>query len=751
MKNTTDDHNLDTDISESFRHRCLINDSLLLFLGLMPKLNMKQDHEGFNQSPCQVINQLFCTQCLSPVVVKGCALLLLSCDDYVFAVIVVAGKDETDLCNLLENCQQMVPNITEDESCSEPEETLAPTTRTNPLSLHFVILSSRSHVRKPEDDQKPLFYSEDCSTDSSTNNSTDCVLCCCLCVTAEYKTLCPGGEGFRPNPITVIVEDIDECERPGICGPGQCYNTIGNYTCICPVDYMQVNGGNNCMGECGLCSVLALPQLHQVQSELPLSPQRSDMRKSYCYRNFYSDNGTCDGELTFNMTKKMCCCSYNIGRAWNKPCEQCPIPSTDDFAILCGSERPGYYIDITTGQVIDIDECREIPGVCENGVCINMIGSFRCECPIGFIYNDKLLICEDIDECQNGPVCQQNAACLNMPGSYRCECKPGYRFTPTGQCLGETDGFTASLTHRNECIENPGICNPGQCIDTLGSYRCICPNGFKTTRDQSMCVDVDECERQPCGNGTCKNTVGSYNCLCYPGFQNSHNSDCIDVDECATQRGLCRNGQCINTVGTFQCVCNDGYELTLDGRLCADINECAVNPSTCGAGTCLNMDGSYRCICPPGYYLHEETCEAGVCERRIKRLLLLLLFLQSSRARSEQQLEHCSSSGGMSADEAGWREGRCDESPLCVSDIDECSQSPEICTFGTCSNTEGSFTCLCPEGFQLSASGRRCLGRHTVFQLVLLLLLLQQGQGWLHADHFSISSQCVCVCVSVCV
>lgn len=43
---------------------------------------------------------------------------------------------------------------------------------------------------------------------------------------------------------------------------------------------------------------------------------------------------------------------------------------------------------------LDIDECREIPGVCENGVCINMVGSFRCECPMGFLYNDKLLICE---------------------------------------------------------------------------------------------------------------------------------------------------------------------------------------------------------------------------------------------------------------------------------------------------------------------------------------------------------------------
>lgn len=483
---------------------------------------------------------------------------------------------------------------------------------------------------------------------------------CPLLNSSEYKSLCPGGEGFRPNPITVILEDINECqelpglcqggncintfgsfqcecprgfalneetrvcedvnecERPGICGPGQCYNTIGNYTCICPPDYMQVNGGNNCM----------------------------DMRRSLCYRNYYSDNATCDGELTFNMTKKMCCCSYNIGRAWNKPCEPCPVPSTNEFAILCGSKIPGYYIDIYTGQVIDIDECREIPGVCENGVCINMIGSFRCECPMGFVYNDKLLICEDIDECQNGPVCQQNAVCLNLPGSYRCECKPGYRVTPTGQCLD-----------RNECVENPNVCNPGQCIDMVGSYRCHCPNGYSATTAPAMCVDRDECERQPCGNGTCKNTVGSYNCLCYPGFQLSHNIDCIDTDECSTQRGICRNGNCINTVGSFVCICQEGYELSLDGRVCVDVNECLQNPGRCGPGTCQNLDGSYRCVCHNGYYLKDERCE----------------------------------------------------------DIDECAQSADFCIFGTCQNTPGSFKCNCPEGFQLSSSGKRCVDMRVSF------------------------------------
>lgn len=47
-----------------------------------------------------------------------------------------------------------------------------------------------------------------------------------------------------------LLTDIDECvSSVGICGPGTCYNTQGNYTCVCPPEYMQVNGGNNCMGE----------------------------------------------------------------------------------------------------------------------------------------------------------------------------------------------------------------------------------------------------------------------------------------------------------------------------------------------------------------------------------------------------------------------------------------------------------------------------------------------------------------------
>lgn len=101
--------------------------------------------------------------------------------------------------------------------------------------------------------------------------------------TEEYKTLCPGGTGYRPNPSTVniesklilnflktitffnyifsvnifsvyilkkvILEDVNECEEhDNLCNNGHCTNTFGSYMCSCNEGYRLDNTSTFCYG-----------------------------------------------------------------------------------------------------------------------------------------------------------------------------------------------------------------------------------------------------------------------------------------------------------------------------------------------------------------------------------------------------------------------------------------------------------------------------------------------------------------------
>ncbi|KAI6241562.1 hypothetical protein M3Y99_00315800 [Aphelenchoides fujianensis] len=95
---------------------------------------------------------------------------------------------------------------------------------------------------------------------------------------------------------------------------------------------------------------------------------------------------------------------------------------------------------------IDVNECEQ-PGVCNpTSICINHIGGFSCQCPIGYRKMPDGS-CTDIDECQersgNGTLCDPNADCLNVEGSYSCSCRTNW----TG------DGYTP--TARSSRVERP--------------------------------------------------------------------------------------------------------------------------------------------------------------------------------------------------------------------------------------------------------------------------------------------------------
>ena len=124
---------------------------------------------------------------------------------------------------------------------------------------------------------------------------------------------------------------------------------------------------------------------------------------------------------------------------------------------------------------------------------------------------------------------------------------------------------------------------------------CACQEGF--TGDGLECVDLDECAVPGAHNcsatNSCVNTLGSYACVCPEGFLLSSELGCEDVDECA-EPGLSRChalATCINGEGNYSCVCPAGY--LGDGRHC----ECS--PGSCGPGLdCVQEGDALVCADP---------------------------------------------------------------------------------------------------------------------------------------------------------
>ena len=85
----------------------------------------------------------------------------------------------------------------------------------------------------------------------------------------------------------------------------------------------------------------------------------------------------------------------------------------------------------------DIDECTERPGICRDGTCHNLQGSFQCQCRPGFQLNAARDSCVDVDECSRQPAICGNGTCINNLGSYRCHCLPGFKIGPNNDCIGE--------------------------------------------------------------------------------------------------------------------------------------------------------------------------------------------------------------------------------------------------------------------------------------------------------------------------
>ncbi|XP_030642273.1 complement component C1q receptor [Chanos chanos] len=174
-----------------------------------------------------------------------------------------------------------------------------------------------------------------------------------------------------------------------------------------------------------------------------------------------------------------------------------------------------------------------------------------------------------------------------------CKCRDGY-------ALGD-DKMVCSL--RDYCLNSP--CKH-KCESTSTGFYCACPEGLELDSDKISCTDVDECLENACGDHDCLNTLGSYKCHCREGYQ-MINGKCEDIDECTESR--CQQG-CLNSEGSFSCYCLAGFGISPSGQLCEDIDECLDRNVHQCEDMCVNTLGSYICSCKQNFRLAENgiTC-----------------------------------------------------------------------------------------------------------------------------------------------
>ncbi|XP_035668270.1 kielin/chordin-like protein isoform X5 [Branchiostoma floridae] len=407
--------------------------------------------------------------------------------------------------------------------------------------------------------------------------------------TCENGGTCKAGQCVCPpgylGPSCAIEAPCEPtCENGGTCVAGQCVCPPGYLGPSCaieaPCEPTCENGGTCKAGQC-VCPPGYIGQ--SCSDEAPCEPT--------CVNGATCKAGVCicpPGFLGPSCEIDIDECG-SIGLESTSLCDHNCVNTLGSYYCTC---RTGYQLRNDSSSCKDIDECLVGMDECHpTANCTNTVGSYTCSCNVGHVGDGR--VCLDIDECDSGTAdCDPAATCTNTAGSYSCECNDGYEgdgktcvatcYPPCGlgsRCVNGTclcpPGFVGDACNADvdECVMTPGVCE-FECENTIGSYRCVCPAGFRLNpEDQSTCLDIDECEEEVCSQ-QCMNSYGSFKCTCDLGFVldvDGFNCTELKLFPCTFDGVLYESGSTWEVDLCTECSCNDGIILC---------SECPTLPCT---------------------------------------------------------------------------------------------------------------------------------------------------------------------------
>nr|XP_020454610.1 latent-transforming growth factor beta-binding protein 3 isoform X3 [Monopterus albus] len=445
------------------------------------------------------------------------------------------------------------------------------------------------------------------------------------------------------------------------------------------------------------------------------------------------------------LTNQEDCCA-SVGNSWGQnKCYQCPKlpnpPVKQTIVEEYGSTCPQGYKRFNNTHCQDINEC-SMQGVCQNGDCLNTLGSFKCSCKAGLVLDRNRCVESPAEQAQCFRIVSEARGCehallthvtqemccctVGKAWGHNCERCPQVgtvafsKICPAGKGyffhnIRETVVFPPIVFHKpfkekpKWTERPPETTTPVQQVATSTSSPRVpvvkptpptivrmTPGNVPFETQTKVLPETDECRlnRNICGHGECENNLNGHICHCHPGYHlNPQKNICEDDNECASEPCGHGRGYCVNIDGGYKCVCRQGYKhMVQHGRLkCLDVNECS-KLGICGVGgQCVNLPGSYKCECHSGFRskLYHSACEdINEC-------------LNPETCPNEQ----CENTPG-SYECVPCLPGHLVRAGTCY-DMNECLESG-ICPNGRCENLPGTYRCLCNEGFLPSPDSKGC-------------------------------------------
>ncbi|CAM9166309.1 unnamed protein product [Lampetra planeri] len=219
----------------------------------------------------------------------------------------------------------------------------------------------------------------------------------------------------------------------------------------------------------------------------------------------------------------------------------------------------------------DINECERHPQPCAHR-CLNTPGSFKCTCPPGRHLLGDGKSCAGLERLPS-----YESYSYGYRTSQSSPERNSYQRLYHNLASQSFHSYTATTRGRswNRNRRGAGIRPPRQGVPA-------CQEGF-VSRD-GRCLDINECEVRDACQHECMNTPGSFKCLCPPGYHLMSNSKtCQDIDECLEQNIQCgANRMCFNMRGSYQCIdtpCPPNYQRDAATGFC--LKNCPPNDLEC--------------------------------------------------------------------------------------------------------------------------------------------------------------------------